>query len=262
MAGSGSLTQSPPFDRSALTVVNGYDALSDKAADIVAQCVTDFPAGAITLPTGETPRGMYQELVRRIHDGSLDFSRVQFFCLDDYLGTSITDEVSLTAWLNDVFLEPARLPRHNIHLIPAEALDPDAAAQQYDRDIAEAGGLELAVVGLGPNGHVGFNEPGSPIDSRTRVVTLTERSREQNAAYYKGHQTIPPRAITMGLGTILEARRIVLIVSGESKAGILKATLEGPITLDVPGSFLRTAGDRLRVIVDDSAAANLSADLR
>ncbi|HEV2065219.1 MAG TPA: glucosamine-6-phosphate deaminase [Thermomicrobiales bacterium] len=255
MAGTGSVAG---FDRLALTVVEDYEALSSLAADLVVDCVTAHPSAAITLPTGETPRGMYEELVRRIRAGKLDFSRVRFFCLDDYLGTSIGDEVSLTGWLDEVFFQPARVPRQHIHLIPTDAPDPHAEAARYDRDIAAAGGLELAIVGLGPNGHVGFNEPGSPPDSRTRVVTLTEESREQNAAYYEGQQTIPPRAVTMGLGTILEARQLVLIVSGESKARILKATLEGAITPAVPGSFLRTAADRLRVIVDKPAASALT----
>lgn len=255
MAGIGSVAQ---FNRSALTVVEDYEALSRLAADIVTDCVTAHPSAAITLPTGETPRGMYEDLVHRIRGGELDFSRVQFFCLDDYLGTSIGEEVSLTGWLDEVFFQPAGVPRQHIHLIPTDAPDPHAAAAQYDRDIGAAGGLELAIVGLGPNGHVGFNEPGSPPDSRTRVVTLTPETREQNAAYYEGQRTISPRAITMGLGTILEARQIVLIVSGGSKAEILKATLEDPITPAVPGSFLRTAGDRLRVIVDEAAASALT----
>lgn len=255
MAGTGSGART---DRLVLTVVADYEALSSLAADIVTDCVTAHPSAAITLPTGETPQGMYEELVRRIREGRLDFSRVRFFCLDDYLGTSIGDEVSLTGWLDEVFFQPARVPRQHIHLMPTDAPDPHAEAARYDRDIAAAGGLELAIVGLGPNGHVGFNEPGSPPDSRTRVVTLTRESREQNAAYYEGQQTIPPRAVTMGLGTILEARQLVLIVSGESKARILKATLEGPITPAVPGSFLRTAADRLRVIVDESAASALT----
>lgn len=258
MASTGGVTQLPPFDRSMISIVSAYEALSMQAADVVTQCVNDNPTGAITLPTGETPRGMYEELVRRIHAGSLDFSAVQFFCLDDYLGTSMTDEASLTGWLNEVFLEPAHLPRRNIHFIPTRAEDPRAAAERYDRDIAEAGGLGLAVVGLGPNGHVGFNEPGSARESRTRIVDLTEESREQNAAYYEGQQTIPPQAITMGLGTILEARRIVLIAAGDSKADILKAALEGPVTPDVPASFLRTAGNRVRVIVDEAAASALA----
>jgi glucosamine-6-phosphate deaminase len=259
MASTGSVAGPAPLDRTRLTIVSGYDALSVQAADIVAESVNACPTCAITLPTGETPRGMYEELVRRIRDGSLDFSKVKFFCLDDYLGKSMDDEISLTRWLHEVFLEPADIPRQNIHLIPTEASDSDAAAARYEREIADAGGLELAVVGLGPNGHVGFNEPGSAIDSRTRVVDLTPESRQQNSAYYEeGPQMIPPRAITMGLGTILEARRVVLIVSGESKADILKSTLEGPITPDVPGSFLRTAGDRLHVITDEAAASALT----
>ena len=241
-----------------LHVVADYSALSGMAADIVSRVVGEHPRGAITLPTGETPRGMYEELIRRQERGELDFSSVNFFCLDDYLGKSIDDEASLTSWLDEVFLTPANLRDDNIHFVPTMASDPVAAAAVYDQAIQDLGGLKLAVLGLGPNGHIGFNEPGSRIDSRTRVVDLTEESREQNAAYYEGNQTIPEQAITIGLGTLLESERIVLIISGASKAGILKAVLEGPITEDVPGSFLRTAGDRLMVIADQDASSELS----
>jgi glucosamine-6-phosphate deaminase len=241
-----------------LHVASSYDEMSRLAADIVTRVIEEHPGSAITLPTGETPRGMFEELTRRIERGDLDFSTIHLFCLDDYLGKGIDDEASLTAWLDEVFLTPNNLHGDNIHLIPSLAADPGTAAADYERAISELGGLKLAVVGLGPNGHIGFNEPGSAIDSRTRVVDLTDESRDQNAAYYAGDQTIPDKAITMGLGTILEADVVVLIVSGSSKAGILQAALEGPITSAVPGSFLRTLGERLIVIVDKEAASSLA----
>jgi len=252
-AGSREIGGSP-----SLTVVETYDELSQRAADVVTETIATHPASAITVPTGSTPLGMYQELVRRIQAGTADFSGVHIFCLDDYLGQAPDDEASLTGWLIREFLEPGQIPAGNIHYIPTTADDPHAAAARYEEEIRERGGLELAVVGLGPNGHVAFNEPGSDPDARTRVVDLTPESREQNAAYYEGEPEIPPRAITMGLGTILAARRILLIVSGAAKAGIVRQTLEGPMTSDVPGSWLRLAGSRLEVLLDKDAASELS----
>jgi glucosamine-6-phosphate deaminase len=199
-------------------------------------------------------------LVSRINRGEVSFDQVEFFCLDDYLGKSINDETSLTAWLNGVFFTPASLQGPNIHFVPTLAPDPHEAAADYERAIEAKGGLELAVLGLGPNGHIGFNEPGSPIDSRTRVVELTPESRNQNAAYYDSAEEIPDQAMTIGIGTLLESSRIVLIVSGADKSSILRASLLGPVTPDVPGSFLQTVGHRLTVIADSAAAAELDLD--
>lgn len=239
-----------------VSVVESYEEMSIRTADAVQKVVDQVPEAAITIPTGSTPLGMYQELLRRVDANTIDLHRVRIFCLDDYLGQSRQDEASLTRWLFESFLIPARIPEHNVHLIPTMAHDPGAAAIAYEEEIAARGGLELAVVGLGPNGHVAFNEPGSEPDSRTRVVELTEESRDQSSAYWDGEATIPERAITMGLGTILEARRIVLIVSGASKADIVRRSLEEAPSLDVPGSWLQTAGDRLHVILDREAASS------
>ena len=252
-AGSCEISGSP-----SLTVVETYEKMSQRAADVVVETITAHPTGSITVPTGSTPLGMYQELVRRIHAGTADFSGVHIFCLDDYLGQTPDDTASLTGWLVREFLTPGEIPAANIHYIPTSADDPHAAAAQYEADIREHGGLELAVVGLGPNGHVAFNEPGSDPDAPTRVVDLTQESRDQNAAYYEGQPEIPAQAITMGLGTILSARRILLIVSGKAKAGIVRETLEGPLTADVPGSWLRLAGSRLEVLLDTAAASELT----
>lgn len=239
-----------------VTIVDDYDAMSVLAADRVADVITTWPAAAITVPTGSTPTGMYQELTRRILSGDLDASRVQIFCLDEYLGQTPEDEASLTKLLLRDFLVPAGIPMENVHFMPAVSDDPAAAAVQYEADIAAAGGLKLAVIGLGPNGHVAFNEPGSGPETRTRVIDLTRESRDQNAAYYAG-ASIPEHAITMGIGTILGAEQIVMIVSGEAKAGIVGEMVNGPMTDELPGSWIGLAGERAELIVDQAAAAEL-----
>lgn len=241
-----------------LSVVETYEQMSSHAADAVQDVLERDPGAAITVPTGSTPLGMYRELVQRADAGTTDLHKTQIFCLDDYLGHSQHDEASLTRWLFEAFLIPARIPERNIHLIPAMAADPEAASKAYEDEMASLGGLKLAVVGLGPNGHVAFNEPGSPPDSRTRVVELTDESRSQSAAYWEGKAEIPERAITMGIGTILDADRIVLIVSGNEKADVVRQSLEEPPSLDVPGSWLQTAGGRLHVILDHEAASKLA----
>lgn len=239
-----------------ITVVDTYDDMSKLAADRVVDVIAVFPDAAITVPTGSTPAGMYKELVRRINASEVDASRVQIFCLDDYIGQTPEDEASLTKLLINEFLEPANIPAENIHYIPTVSDDPHEAAIRYETEIAAAGGLKLAVIGLGPNGHVAFNEPGSGPDTRTRVVDLTQESRDQNAAYYEGAE-IPERAITMGIGTILDAENIVMIVSGEGKAEIVGEMVNGPMTDDVPGSWIGKAGKRAELIVDEAAAAKI-----
>lgn len=241
-----------------ITIVDDYDAMSQRVADVVAETVEANPRGAITVPTGSTPTGMYERLVDRIGKQTVDFSQVQIFCLDDYLGQTPGDDASLTKLLIRDFLEPGKISDDNVHFIPTTADDPHAAAEAYEQEISNAGGLELAVVGLGPNGHIAFNEPGSGPETRTRVIDLTQQSRDQNAAYYEDGAVIPERAITMGLGTILGARRIVMIVSGAAKSNIVREMLEGPMTSAVPGSWLRLAGDRFEVVLDKDAASALN----
>lgn len=239
-----------------ISIVEDYDAMSKLAADRVAEVIQKYPEGAITVPTGSTPTGMYKELTRRIVEGELDASRVQIFCLDDYLGQSPEDDASLTKLLLRDFLVPAGIPLENVHFMPTMAEDPQAAVKQYEADIEAAGGLKLAVIGLGPNGHVAFNEPGSGPDTRTRVIDLTRESQDQNAAYYDGAK-VPEQAMTMGIGTILDAERIVMIVSGEAKSEIVGEMVNGPRTNDLPGSWIGNAEDRAELIVDKDAASSI-----
>jgi glucosamine-6-phosphate deaminase len=240
-----------------VTVVETEAEVAAKAADILAETLEADPAAPVSLPTGSTPLGMYREILRRVSAGEMDISLMQLFLLDEYLGQTGDDEASLTNWLEAEFLRPAGL-HDTVHYIPAADPDPEAAAASYEAELAAVGGLRLAVLGLGPNGHIAFNEPGSAHDSRTRVVDLTPESRDQSSAYWEGRAEIPAQAMTMGVGTLLEADRIVLIVTGESKAEILRQALEDPMSADVPASWLRLAADRLEVIVDRAAASRMS----
>ena len=239
-----------------LIVVADEQAMSAMAADMVAETLGAHPAAAISLPTGSTPVGMFNELISRGKGGSLDLAKFHLFCLDEYLGVSADDPNTLTSWLMRTFIVPAGIPLGHVHTLPVESEYPEAAAKRYEDEIAGCGGLKLAVLGIGGNGHIAYNEPGSLSDSRTRVVHLTPESVEQAAEYFDG-ATVPTMAMTVGVGTLLEARKIVLIASGAAKQDILHAALKGPLTAEVPASWLRLDAERVTVIADEAAAAKL-----
>lgn len=240
-----------------LTVVATDHDVAVLAADRLAGVLGSHPSAAISLPTGSTPLGMFREILRRVDEGSMSISDMNLFLLDEYLGQSRDDEASLTNWLQKEFLGPGNL-HENVHFVPSDDPDPEAAAARYEAELAGLGGLKLAVLGLGPNGHIAFNEPGSAADSRTRVLALTPESLDQSSAYWDGRESIPAMAMTVGVGTLLEAEQLVLIVTGSNKAEILRRALEEPMTADVPASWLRLAADRLEVIADEPAAALLN----
>lgn len=245
------MTQKPK-----LQVVADYAEMSRAAAQIVADAIERNPRVAISVPTGGTPVGMFDDLARRVETGSLSFAETDIFCLDEYVGATPNDANSLTGWLKKAFLDRIDAPPSKIHMLPATASDLEAAAASYEADIRAAGGLELAVIGLGPNGHIAYNEPGSTLDSRTRVLTLTPESIAQASGYFHG-RSVRSEAITVGVATILEARNIVLIVSGASKADMLRRTLRETPTPDVPASFLQCATNPVLVIADRASAAEL-----
>jgi glucosamine-6-phosphate deaminase len=242
-----------------LAVFRDAQAAGEAAADVVSAVIEGDPDAAITFPTGTTPLAMFDVLSARAARGEVDFSRIAVFCLDEYVGVTAADPNSLTRWLWDAFLSRIGISLDQLHTLPVTASDLVGAAAEYDKAIQSRGGLDLAVLGLGPNGHIGYNEPGSSADSRTRVITLTPESRDQASAYWDGMLQIPDRAMTMGVGTLLQAKQIVLLVTGEAKADMLRQTLADPMSPDVPASWLRIAGSRLTVIADEAAARELPA---
>lgn len=241
-----------------LDVVADAAEMSALAAEIVARTIHAKPDAAICLPTGSTPLGMFGELAAMSARGEVDFSRVELYCLDEYVGVDRRDPNSLTGWLWTALVTRVGIDPERVHVLPTMAEDPIAAAAAFDQELVGSGGLDLAVLGLGPNGHIGYNEPGSSRASRTRVIELTPESINQAAAYWSNTLPVPAVAMTLGVGTLLEAKRILLIVSGETKATILRRTLEAQPDAEVPASWLRFAGARLTVIADQRAAAELT----
>jgi glucosamine-6-phosphate deaminase len=241
-----------------LTVVPDERAMGEAAADVVAEVVSGMPNAAISFPTGRTPLFMFDVLAARAARGEIDFTQVEFYCLDEYLGLTAADPNSLTGWLWSAFLSRIGADRKRVHELPTTAADSSAAAAAFDAALSERGGLDLSVLGIGPNGHIGYNEPGSPVDSRTRVIVLTPNSSRQAAAYWDNVAPAPEQAMTMGVGTLLDAKRCLLIVSGPDKATILRRALEEPIGPEVPASWLRRKGRSLEVIADEAAISQLT----
>lgn len=237
------------------TITDDYDGLSRAGADFVSALILVNPTASIVVATGDSPMGMYRELGARVERGEVDASHLRIFQLDAYLGLGPDDPRSLYGWMDRSFLQPLRIPPANVVRIPGDAPDPDAACKAYDAAVAAAGGFDLAILGLGPNGHLGFNEPPADPDLPTRVVDLTPESLDSNARYWGGRDRVPTRAITAGMRQLLAARQILLLVSGSRKHAIVRRTVDGPPTAEVPASLLQQASN-VTLIVDRPAWGN------
>jgi glucosamine-6-phosphate deaminase len=196
---------------------------SRAAADHVAALLERKPNAVIALPTGQTPLGMYAELVARAARKRLSAAQARFFNLDDYLGLNAGHPLSYARFLKEHFLTPAGVPEEHIRLLRGDAIGFEAECRDYEVAIAAAGGLDLAVLGLGTNGHIGFNEPGSDWSAQTHVVSLSQETRATHAAQTKGRFAIPEYGITVGISTIVAAREILLLAAGGAKARALAA---------------------------------------
>jgi glucosamine-6-phosphate deaminase len=233
-------------------VTSSYDALSVAAADAVAATILRKPDALLLLATGDTPMGAYRVLAERRARGELDTSRLRVAQLDEYAGLADGDRRSLYGWMLRSFVEPLGVPETRTIRLDA-ALAPAVACRAYDTAVAEAGGFELAILGLGPNGHLGFNEPPVARDAPTRLVSLTPESIASNARYWGDEQDVPREALTCGMASMLAARQILLVVSGPHKREILSRTLDDPPSADVPASWLQDAPGDVVVLADRDA---------
>jgi glucosamine-6-phosphate deaminase len=226
------------------------------AADVIARQLGARADSVLALPTGATPLPLYAELSRRCAEGLISFAEVHSFNLDEYVGLSPENTASYHAYMLEHLFSKVDIDMANIRIPNGLATDLDEECARFERDISALGGLDLAVVGLGVNGHLGFNEPGTPFDVRTHVTALAPETVAQHVQYFGDARSVPKSAITMGTGTVLEAKRILLIATGQSKAAALKAAFEGPITTEVPASVLQ-AHPHVTIVIDRAAASLL-----
>ena len=239
-----------------LHVEKDYPAMSQKAAEIFAESVNTNPTGAFGFATGSSPMGMYEALVKLQESGKTDLTRITAFNLDEYYPIRSSDPQSYCYFMRENLFDAIGLPLAQTHIPNGEAPDPIAECAAYDEKIANSGGIDTQILGIGTNGHIGFNEPAGTLMASTGYVPLAAATINANAKNFVSPDDVPRYALTMGMHGIMMARRIILLASGESKADILREALCGPITTVVPASLLQLHRD-VTIVVDQSAAKYL-----
>ena len=238
-------------------VKNTYEEMSTLSAQMIAELIRKKPNCILGLATGSTPVGTYKELIRLHKNEGLDFSKVMTFNLDEYVGLSPDHDQSYRTFMNDNLFNHINIKKSNTHVPDGMASDIPKACAEYEKRIKRAGGLDIQLLGIGGNGHIAFNEPGSSLGSRTRVKTLDEKTRQDNARFFKSLDEVPRYAVTMGIGTIMEARQLILLANKESKADAIARTVEGPITAMVPATIVQLH-PKATIITDKAAASKLT----
>ena len=233
-----------------------YQDMSRKAANIISAQITLKPNCVLGLATGSTPEGLYAELIRRYENGDLDFSLVSSVNLDEYRGLSPENDQSYRYFMHKNLFDHVNI-RPEDTFVP-DGLDPDAdhACARHEEAIRSLGGIDLQLLGLGNNGHIGFNEPDSVFEKETHCVNLTQSTIDANARFFSSKEDVPTQAYTMGIGTIMLAKKILVIVNGEKKADIVAKAFFGPVTPEVPASILQMHPD-VTVVGDEAAFSKL-----
>lgn len=239
-----------------VVILEDSQHVSQRAADIICQTITNQPDAVLGLATGGTPLGTYRELVARYERGEVSFASTTTFNLDEYVGLKRSHPQSYHTFMQTHLFSLADFTAEHCHLPNGDCNDLRAECLRYERAIEHAGRIDLQLLGIGTDGHIAFNEPGSSLASRTRVRALSARTRQDNARYFGSVEEVPPLAITMGVGTILDSRHVLLLATGENKVDAVKAFVEGPVTAQVPASALQLH-PQVTVLLDAAAAKGL-----
>lgn len=229
------------------------EAVADTAFELVLSALKAKPNLVLGLATGNTPLALY----RRLREARLDLRKVRFFNLDELVGLGPEDPLSFHHFLRKNLLDGLKVTPGNVRLLRGDVGDLEKAAAAYEAAIRKAGGIDLQILGIGRNGHIGFNEPGSSLGSRTRPKTLEAQTLEDYARGFPAAKAVPRFSVTMGIGTILEARRLLMLATGSSKAEPIRRIVEGPVTSETPGSALQLH-PQAHVVLDEAAGAGLS----
>ncbi len=237
-------------------IVNDREAMSVCAAEIIIDAIKAKPDLVLGLATGSTPEGLYAKLIEAHKNDGLDFSRVKSFNLDEYVGLAADHDQSYRRFMNDKLFDHINIDKANTYVPDGLAEPLMANCDAYEQMIADAGGIDIQVLGIGRDGHIAFNEPGTSLGSRTHVTGLTAETIEDNARFFESEADVPRFAITMGIGSILEAEQCLFLADGENKADAVRASLEGPVTSMVTASALQLHPNTV-AIIDEGAAAKL-----
>ncbi|AYK07878.1 glucosamine-6-phosphate deaminase [Brevibacillus laterosporus] len=238
-------------------VFEDYDTLSRYAADIFLKQIKKKSDSVLGLATGGTPEGFYRHLITSYKDQKLDFSRLRTFNLDEYYPIKREHPQSYWTFMHDHLFAYVNIPTSNIHLPNGETINVDAECNRYEEEIGANGGVDIQILGIGENGHIGFNEPGASFDSRTRMVELTKNTIQANSRYFDSEEDVPRHAITMGIASIMQSKKIVILAAGVKKAEAVAKAIQGEITEAMPASILQKHPDVI-FLLDKEAASLLT----
>ncbi len=239
-----------------IIITENFDQMSQRAAQVIAKQINEKSDSVLGLATGSTPIGTYKELVKLFQAGTISFEKITTFNLDEYLGIAPTNPQSYQYFMKENLFSQVNLPEDHWYVPNGKAECSKTECFNYDTMIQDQGGLDLQLLGIGHNGHIGFNEPKEEFLRYTHVVSLDERTIEANARFFTTKEEVPTQAITMGILTIMAAKKVLLVISGKDKAEIAKQALQGEINPQVPASILQCHPD-LTVILDKDAASLL-----
>ncbi|MCL1092333.1 glucosamine-6-phosphate deaminase [Shewanella kaireitica] len=240
-----------------IVILKDSAAVAAYGANIFIKQLQKRSHSVLGLATGSTPVSLYQQLIEATKAGNISFSNATTFNLDEYLGLAGSHPQSYRYFMKQQLFDHIDIDQANTHVPPGDAANPITACQGYEQQIKAAGGIDIQLLGIGRNGHIGFNEPSSGLMSRTRVKTLTKATIDDNARFFDADEYQPHLSITMGIGTIMDAKKVVLLATGANKAEAIKATVEGPLTAACPASALQMHKDVV-LVIDEAAAASLS----
>jgi glucosamine-6-phosphate deaminase len=237
-------------------IVKDYETLSKKAAGLIQSQLMWHPDSVLGLATGSTPVGTYQALIEMYNKGDVDFSDVTTFNLDEYLGLEKENPQSYYRFMKDNLFDHVNVKEASIHIPNGMAEDFSAECQAYEKKIDNSGGLDLQILGIGHNGHIGFNEPNVEFEARTHIVSLDEETIQANQRFFESVDEVPKQAISMGIKTIMKSKKIILMASGEGKADIISQLVQDDIKPDLPASVLHLH-ENVIVLIDEAAASKL-----
>jgi glucosamine-6-phosphate deaminase len=242
-----------------IIITPDYESMSKTSAEIIAQEIRRKHDLVLGLATGDTPIGTYRELAKLHKTEGLDFSKITTFNLDEYLGLAPLHRNSYNFFMWENLFKHVNISPHKVFVPQGNTDDPEVFSEWYEQQIRNAGGIDFQVLGIGRDGHIGFNEPGSSFASRTRVKGLYEQTIKDNARFFDNEEDVPRFAITMGVGTIMEAKKILLIANGKAKAEVCREFIEGPVTSQITATALQLHSYAI-VVLDEEAASKLERD--